>query len=147
MGVTREDLKEYIRMKQYLVSVLDPKIEDAYNTYHSPQLSGQNGGGSIREPGDPVSRAYRKLEKLQQQRKILVGQMIEIEDFVESIEDWYEKAICQLHYIEGYTWEATCLNLRKHHSISVVTSYDAAWWKSYEENKKQKQEKIGKNEQ
>ena len=144
--VTREDLKEYIKMKQYLDSVLDPKIEDAYNTYHSPQLSGQNGGSGTREPGDPVSRAYHRLDKLRTQRKELVERMIEIEDFVEAIEDWYEKSICQLHYIDGYTWEATCLNLRSHHSISVVTSYDAAWWKKQEENKKQKQEKTGKNE-
>lgn len=147
MGVTRDDLKRYISMKQYLVSVLDPMIEDAYNTYHSPQLSAQNGSSGTREPGDPVSRANRLLDKLRKTRENLISQMIEIEDFVDAIEDWYERAICQLHYLEGYTWEATCLNLRKHHSISVVTSYDAQWWKNYEENKKQKQEKTGKNEQ
>ena len=147
MGVTREDLKQYISMKQYLVSVLDPMIEDAYNTYHSPQLSAQNGSSGTREPGDPVARAYHRLEKLRNQREILINQMIEIEEFVESIEDWYEKSILQLHYLEGYTWEATCLNLRKHHSLSVVTSYDAQWWKNYEENEKQKKEKTGKNDQ
>lgn len=128
MGVTRDDLKNYTKMRLDLES-LDLQIEAAYDTYKSPQLSAQNGGGP-RDPGDPVARALQRLEKLRAQRQELVQRMIEIEDFVSNIDDWYERAICRIHYIEGFTWEATCLRLRKHHSISVITSYDSAWWQN-----------------
>ena len=128
MEVTRDDLRNYQKMKIDLDS-LDLQIETAYDTYKSPQLT-SSGGSRQPDPGDPVSRALARIERLKQERANLVERMEEIEKFVQQIDDWYERAICRIHYIEGYTWEATCLHLRKHHSFGMVADYDRIWWKN-----------------
>ena len=125
MAVTKDDLRNYRNMFKAL-DALDLEIEAAYNTYKSPQFS--NDGGHSDDPGDPVVRALQKIESLKKERQDLLKQIRDIEDFVSSIEDWYERAICKDHYITGLTWESTCQHLCKHNSTSVVKNYDRKWW-------------------
>jgi hypothetical protein len=127
MAITRDDLRNYTKMKLDLDSI-DLQIESAYDTYKSPALSA-SGSSHSSDPGDPVTRALSRIESLKANRQKIVDRMIEIETFVECIEDWYERAICRLRYIEGYTWDATCYRLRKHHSSSAIIAYDREWWK------------------
>lgn len=132
--VTKEDLKGYQRKKLQL-DAYDAQIEHTYNTYRSPQTS--TTGGHSGDPGDPVTRALKKIRRLTESRKILMEKMVEIEQFVDEIDDPLEQAICRYHYIIGLTWDATCYQIRKHHSISVVFDYDAAWWAKRERQEKE----------
>ena len=130
MAVTKNDLKNYRKMLLEL-DQYDMLIEEAHNTYKSPALT-SNGTGS-RRPSDPTTRALRRIERLEEQRDALLRKTEEIEDFADSIDDIFERLICKYRYIQGYTWDATVYQLRKHHSISVVFDYDANWWKKREE--------------
>ena len=145
MAVTKNDLKEYQKMLLALESY-DLQISEAYNTYKSPALTA-TGASRGADPGDPTSRALARIEKLRTARKNLLQRILEIETFVENIDDLYERAICQYHYIIGLTWDATCYQLRKHHSISVVFDYDSAWWAEYESKKQEKEVKESKHDQ
>lgn len=129
--VTREDLRKYCAYLNDLAA-MDLKIESMYNTYRSPQMSG-DGSSRPSSPGDPVWFAYQRIEKAKQAREELRAKIREIEDFVEAIEDPEERAICNLRYLSGFTWEATCLQLKKHHSTSMITEHDRKWWEKYEE--------------
>lgn len=142
--VTKEDLKTYQRKKLQL-DAYDAQIEHAYDTYKSPTMSAS--GGHSSDPGDPVTRAMNKIDRLTKRRKILMEKMVEIEQFVDEIDDPLEQAICRYHYIIGLTWDATCYQIRKHHSISVVFDYDAAWWAKREKQEKElkKQEEQGQD--
>ncbi len=142
MAVTKNDLKEYQKMLLALESY-DLQIAKAYDTYKSPALTA-NGTSRGADPGDPTARALDRIEKLRAARKILLQRILEIETFVDNIEDLYERAICQYHYIIGLTWDATCYQLRKHHSISVVFDYDSEWWADYESKIKEKEAKESK---
>ena len=137
MDITRDDLKHYQNMRLDLQSY-DYQIEALYDTYRSPRMSA-DGASRESDPGDPTARAYRKIDRLKEKRRILINRMEMIEEFVESIEDNQERAICRYHYILGFTWEATCLQIRGHHSLSTVSAYDARWWSEFE-LRKSKQE-------
>ena len=129
--VTREDLRRYC---EYLndLDAMDMRIESLYNTYKSPQISG-DGSSHSSDPGNPVWSAYQRIERAKQAREELRKKITEIEDFVEAIDDPRERAICNLHYLSGFTWEATCYRMRKHYSVSVITSYDREWWQAHEQ--------------
>ena len=142
MAVTKNDLKEYQKMLLALESY-DLQIAKAYDTYKSPALTA-NGTSRGADPGDPTARALDRIEKLRAARKILLQRILEIETLVDNIEDLYERALCQYHYIIGLTWDATCYQLRKHHSISVVFDYDSEWWADYESKIKEKEAKESK---
>ena len=128
--VTREDLRKYC---DYLndLAAMDLRIETLYNTYRSPQMTG-DGSSRPSSPGDPVWSAYQRIEKAKQAREDLREKIREIEDFVEAIEDPRERAICNLHYLSGYTWSATCYQLRKHYNGSMLIEYDRIWWEKNE---------------
>ena len=116
--ITRNDLKNYQKMK-ILLSDLDEEIEYAYNTYKSPSLSSDGSGRSL-SANSPVERALRHIKRLDDKRSEILSKISACNDFVDSIDDYLVQAICRDHYLKGYTWEATCLHLRKHSSTSVV---------------------------
>ncbi|MBR6615042.1 MAG: hypothetical protein IKK95_03615 [Lachnospiraceae bacterium] len=128
--VTREDLNRYVKYLNSLAA-MDLWIESMYNTYRSPQMSG-DGSSRPSSPGDPVWYACQRIEKAEKDREELRAKIKEIEEFVEAIEDPEEKSICILRYLNGYTWEATCWILRKHRSAAVLTRIDNEWWSKYE---------------
>lgn len=126
MEITRDDLRRYKHMVDELKS-LDAMIESVNNTYKSPQLT-SNGASRQRDPSDPVSRALYKKDKLRQQRMELMKEMIRIEQFVDSIDDMKERAICRYHYLMCFTWEDTCFRLQQYSSAKAVSDYDRRWW-------------------
>jgi len=126
MTVTRDDLRRYKHMIDELKS-LDAMIESVNNTYKSPQLT-STGASRPRDPSDPVSRALYKKDKLRQQRMELMKEMIRIEQFVDSIDDMKERAICRYHYLMCFTWEDTCFRLQQYSSAKAVSDYDRRWW-------------------
>lgn len=129
--MTREDLKQY---QELLIEIdsLDVRIAEAYNTYRSPSIV-SDGGEHGSEPGDPTVRAMHRVERLKAERATIQERIIEIEKFVSKINDPRERTICNLHYLTGYTWQVTCLRMRKHCSASMLIDYDRKWWKEYSE--------------
>jgi hypothetical protein len=138
--ITREDLNRYI---DYLsdLAAMDTRIESLYNTYRSPQMTG-DGSSHSSDPGDPVWSAYQRIEKAKKAREELRAKIQEIEDFVEAIEDPRERAICNLHYLSGLTWSATCYQLRKHYSSTMLIDYDRNWWEEHQEKQENVHEDI-----
>jgi len=128
--ITREDLKQY---QELLIEIdsLDVRIAEAYNTYRSPSMM-SDGSGHGSEPGDPTVRAMHRVERLKEERATVMERIIAIEKFVSEIDDPRERAICNLHYLTGYTWQATCLRMRKHCSASMLVNYDRQWWEKHE---------------
>ena len=128
--ITRDDLRGY---QELLIELdgYDVRIEQAYNTYKSPAMV-SDGGGHSSDPGDPTARAYHRIEKLKAERQRIQERINAIESFVASIEDPRERTICNLHYICGYTWQATCWRMRKHYSSPMLVRYDQQWWEDRE---------------
>lgn len=118
MSVTKKDLKEYQNML-ILLDELNDEIEQEYNTYKSPAFN-RISSGSSHSNHSPQERALQRIQKLEKKRDDLKEQLEAIEDYVYSISDPMVMAICICHFLKGYTWEATCVHLRKHHSTSVV---------------------------
>ncbi|MBR3308293.1 MAG: hypothetical protein IKG00_00085 [Lachnospiraceae bacterium] len=113
----REDLNEYTKIELSLLAI-EKEIETTYNTYRSPSFV-QSLNATADQDG-PTCRALNRIEKLKKRRDELSSRLEEIENFVDSIEDPEINAACTLHYINGYTWEATCYQLRKHHGGSMI---------------------------
>lgn len=132
MAITRDDLENYGNMKKYLFA-LDEEIATAYNTYKSPSTF-SSGASHSADPGDPVNRALKRIEMLKGKRTSIVNRMIEIEGFVEDIDDWFERAICRYRYLAGYKWEDVCFRLCKHRSYSGIMAYNREWWRCREES-------------
>ena len=128
--ITRDDLRGY---QELLIELdgYDVRIEQAYNTYKSPAMV-SDGGGHSSDPGDPTARAYHRIENLKAERQRIQERINAIESFVASIEDPRERTICNLHYICGYTWQATCWRMRKHYSSPMLVRYDQQWWEDRE---------------
>ena len=127
--MNRSDLKEYLRNKLALQS-LDIHTDCAYDTYKSPSFEAKNTNKS--DPQDPTMRALRRIEKLVEDRAEIQSKIEAVEDFVSKIDDGYEQAICRLHYLTGYSWEATCLYMRGHKSSAVIQEYDRRFWERLE---------------
>ena len=129
--ITRDDLRGY---QELLIELdgYDVRIEQAYNTYKSPAMV-SDGGGHSSDPGDPTARAYHRIENLKAERQRIQERINAIESFVASIEDPRERTICNLHYICGYTWQATCWRMRKHYSSPMLVRYDQQWWEDREQ--------------
>lgn len=103
-----------------VLSTLDEEIEQAYNTYKSPQMQRRMMNRDQSDPGDPVTRSLRKIDRLKKQRKKLIDKIAAIEQYVDNIEDYLVQGIIRYHYFDGNTWEATCMKFRGHTSLSVV---------------------------
>lgn len=118
MEITRNDLKNYKNM-QLLLQELDDEINAAHNTYKSPSLS-SDGSSRPLTANSPVERAMRRIERLEKKRDEVAAKVETCEKFVDSIEDPLTQSIFRYHFIDGYSWEATCLHIRKHESKSVM---------------------------
>ncbi len=122
----RNELKRYRKYKAAL-NALDLRIKAEYNTYKSPQFQ-SDGSASSSDPGDPVARAFYQIQHLKEERAEIFEKVKAIEQFVRTIDDPEEKAICNLHYILGKTWEETCMCIRRHKSYAIIMDHDRNWW-------------------
>ena len=102
MVIGQNDLRGYQTLKKELES-LDSLIELTYNTYKSPALT-SSGAGHSNDPGDPVTRALVRINKLKAKRKELLARIREIEDFVDNVDDSRERTILNYKYMQGLTW-------------------------------------------
>lgn len=108
--MTIETLND-LKMQKNRIEVLKAEIEDAYNTYHSPQF-GEYGFGKSSGTGSPVqAAAFRVIElKEQLQKKIdaYYETLEEVENWLLTLRDDPElSAIIRWHYILGLNWADT----------------------------------------
>lgn len=122
--ISKQDLQEYSQIMK-LIESLDLQIEQEYNTYKSPSFSS---GVRSNDPSDPVTRALARISRMKEERAELVSRKTEIENFIDSIPDLKERAICSYRYLLGYTWRATCQTLQGHTSYAMLMEYDRNWW-------------------
>ena len=104
-----------------VLAALDEEIEHAYNTYKSPQMQSRVMNYDQGDPGDPVTRALKKISNLKKKRMQLAAKIEAIDQYVDNIDDYFLQGIIRYHYFEGNTWETTYLKFRGHTSLSVVT--------------------------
>ena len=119
--IKKDDLKQYNDMKA-LLSLLDEEINQAYNTYKSPQMQARIMDYDQSDPGDPVTRALKKNDRLKNERSKLAAEIKAIEQYVDNIDDYSVRGIVRYHFLERNTWEATCIKFRGHRSLSVVVN-------------------------
>ena len=131
MVIGQNDLRGYQTLKKELES-LDSLIEMTYNTYKSPSLT-SSGAGHSNDPGDPVTRALVRINKLKAKRKELLARISEIEDFVDNVDDSRERTILNYKYMQGLTWRATCQTMQGHESYAMLMEYDRKWWESHQQ--------------
>ena len=111
--MTIEDLRQYQKTKQ-TIKTLESELRAVYA--ESPKQNENPGGrSSVRSSSDPTAfkaqKAIQIREKLEQALADLQRRTDEIIDFSLHVDDPEVGSIIRLHYINGCTWEQTCLTL------------------------------------
>ena len=111
--MTIEDLRDYQKTKQ-TIKALEAELRSVY--VESPKPSDNPGGkASVRTASDPTAvkaqKAIQIREKLEEVLADLQRRADEIIDFSLHVEDPEVGSIIRLHYINGCTWEQTCITL------------------------------------
>lgn len=119
MTVTKDDLKHYQDNEIALLQI-DEELKDAYNTYRSPSLSNNGVKPSNPSASSPQERALRTIGRLEKKRDYFLKKQEEVKDYVFSIDDPLIFMICNYHFLKGYTWEATSVQLKSCRSKSVL---------------------------
>ena len=106
--ITIEMLKQYSAMKAE-----QKQIEDQIRSLYLPITSIHYGdivGGSS-TPGDPTHNAVMRINELKQHLEELSNELSiktrEIEDWMQTLQDYELRAIIRAHYINGKTWAQT----------------------------------------
>ena len=107
--MTIETLND-LKMQKNRIEVLKAEIEDAYNTYHSPQL-GEYGFGKSSRTGSPVQVAAFQIiemkERLQKEIDEYYKILEEVENWLLTLNDYEVTSIIRWHYLLGLSWSAT----------------------------------------
>lgn len=111
--MTIEDLREYQKTKQ-TIKALEAELNAVY--VESPKPNDNPGGkSSVRSASDPTAvkaqKAIQIREKLENVLADFQRRADEIIDFSLHVEDPEVGSIIRLHYINGCTWEQTCVTL------------------------------------
>lgn len=111
--MTIEDLREYQKTKQ-TIKALEAELSAVY--VESPKPNDNPGGkSSVRSASDPTAvkaqKAIQIREKLEEVLSDFQRRADEIIDFSLHVEDPEVGSIIRLHYINGCTWEQTCVTL------------------------------------
>lgn len=72
-------------------------------------------------PTRPNKRILRKEERLKRRRAEVAGQLEQIEDFIDGLEDSQLRQIIHYRYIRGYSWVKTAQMM--HNKESTVKMY------------------------
>ena len=120
MKITRNDLKNY-QNNILAIHELDDELKAAYNTYRSPSFS-SDGSGKPLNPSSPTERAMKNIQRLEKKQNEFYAKIEACEDFVNGIQNGLIYAACRDHYINGFSWEATCNHLKNYRSKSVIIS-------------------------
>lgn len=111
--MTIEDLRTYQKTKQ-TIRALEAELRAVYA--ESPKPNDNPGGkSSVRTSSDPTAvkaqKAIQIREKLEAMLADFQRRADEIIDFSLHVEDPEIGSIIRLHYINGCTWEQTCITL------------------------------------
>ena len=88
-------------------------------------------GSSIRVPGNPteawVNRMWQLRTRLLEKKKMLLEEVVRIEQWIDEVDDSQVKAIIRYHYLLGYTWRQTaikcCNSQNKETAFLIVKRY------------------------
>ena len=106
--MTYEDLKNYLGMKAEVQAINDEI--DYWETYVITVKYEEKGGSSGHE-SNPTKQAVDHLielrERLATKKDLLVQRTLEIEEWIDSLQDKEVSAIIRYHFIMGKTWRET----------------------------------------
>lgn len=106
MGI--EEIKHYLDIKKE-VTLIKAEINSLYYPVKSPQLSSI--GTKQPSTQGPTERSVSKIFELQkelQAKQVELNQItVEIEKWLETINDPYVRPCIRMHYLNGYTWRET----------------------------------------
>ena len=111
--MTIEDLRDYQKTKQ-TIKALEAELRAVY--VESPKPSDNLGGkSSVRPVSDPTAAKVQKAIQIRDRLEAVLADFQrradEIIDFSLHVEDPEVGSIIRPHYINGCTWEQTCLTL------------------------------------
>lgn len=103
-----QDLKDYLGMKSEVQAILE---EINYWQTFVLTVKYDSNGSKSGTPSDPTRKSALKLleldEKLKKKRDKLVKKTLEIEEWLETLEDLVLVAVIRQHFILGKTWRET----------------------------------------
>ena len=117
MEVTLQDLQAYRALKA-AIRGLEEEINTTYKASPSPPEV-RGGKSSVPSPGDPTRIKAMKIvalrERLQEKVAEYESMTDRIDAWVETIEEPEIAQIIRLHYIQGYSWNKTCMVMYGYH--------------------------------
>lgn len=110
--MTIEELENYRSMSEE-IGLLQIQIDSLYNTYKSPTF--EKIGSRPLMPNSPTEAAVRKIEELQKlyvdQYNNLLSKTLEIENWLNTLDNQPVKTCIRCHYLLNFTWKQTSKRL------------------------------------
>lgn len=105
----RNDLNQ-VRALRINIQAIQEEISALYFPYTSPNAP-KDGGSNPNRGSDPTVSAFHRIEKKRAELDRIQAEysmkVVEIEDWLKTIEDLEVVAIIRCHYILGKTWKQT----------------------------------------
>lgn len=118
--MTYTDLKNYLGMKAEVQAIVD---EIKYWESFVMTIHYDEGGKSSNKVSNPTQQAVDKImqlkERLNTKRDTLVQRTLEIEDWLDTLQDKELAAIIRHHFIGGKTWNETTRKVYGHAAWSL----------------------------
>ncbi len=109
------DVKKILRQYQPALRYAQKCFEDLDDareaSVRSPRMDGMprgGGGGGLEEQIARIDALERRAAKAREKALVLAE---EIEEMIELLEDYDQKAVIRMRYIKGETWEGVATNL------------------------------------
>lgn len=100
----KQTLRQYRPALQYARKCFR-ELDDARNEgLRSPRLDGMPRGGGGNGLDEQIARIDALERKAAKARKKALDLEEEIEDMIDSLEDYTQKSVMTLHYLRGYSW-------------------------------------------
>lgn len=112
--MTKQDLRSYQHIKTEIRQIegLIRELNSRVYSPRAPQLTGMPGAAST-ERGSAQERAATELFELrahyEEKIRELNERQLQIERAIDTLPDDLERIIMRAHYIDGQTWEKTCI--------------------------------------
>ncbi len=112
--MTKKDLQSYSGIKKEIRQIEGAIRELSAKVYspRAPQLTGMPGAASTQR-GSAQERAATELFELREHYEAKVRELytrrLQIERAIDELPEELERVILRAHYIDGQTWERTCI--------------------------------------